>query len=45
MVMNNVAILKFLYNYIYKNGGNIYRGVSNRIPVPNTDCLPLLPTP
>ena len=39
--MNNVAILNFLYNYIYKN----IQGVGNRIHVPNTDPLPISPTP
>ena len=33
--MHNVAILNFLYNYIYKNK----QGIGNRIPVPNTDPL------
>ena len=36
--MNTVAILNFLYNYIYKNK----QGVGNRIHVPNTDPLLLL---
>ena len=33
MAMNNVAILNFGYNYIYKNK----QGFSNRVPIPNTD--------
>ena len=37
MTMNNVAILNFLYNYIYKNK----QGVGNRIHVPNTDPPPI----
>ena len=41
MAMNDVAILNFRYNYIYKNK----QGVGNRIPVPNIDLLLLLPTP
>ena len=39
--MNNVAILNFGYNYIYKNT----HGVGNRIHMYNTDPLFLLPTP
>ena len=42
MAMNNLAILNYLYNYIYTR---INRGVGNRIHVPNTDPRPLLPTP
>ena len=41
MEMNNVAILYFLYNYIYKNK----QGVGNRIHFHNKDTLPLLTTP
>ena len=39
MAVNNVAILNILYNYIDKNK----HGVGNRIHVPNTDPLLLLP--
>ena len=39
--MNNVAILNFGYNYIYKNK----QGVGNLIHVPNSDPLLLLLTP
>ena len=41
MAINNLAILNFLYHYIYKNN----QGIGNRKPVPNTDPLILLPTP
>ena len=41
MAMNNVAILKFDIIIFTR----INRRVGNRIHVPNTDPLPLLPTP
>ena len=41
MEMNNMAILNFVYHYIYKNK----QGVGNRIHLPNTNTLHLLPTP
>ena len=34
--MNNVAILNFLYNYIYKNK----QGVGHRIHEPNNEPFP-----
>ena len=41
MAMNNVVILNFDIIIFIR----INRGVGNRIPVPNTDLLLLLPTP
>ena len=42
MAMNNVAILNFRYNYIYKNkqeGGNRIHVPNTDTPYPNTDPL------
>ena len=39
--MNNIAILNVLYNFIDTNK----YGDGNRINVPNTDPLRILPTP